>query len=163
MTFVKNKLNNILFVLIAEFLLFIVSGIFLQFTNYAFRGWVTNLNILVFLVIFCLFALKFIISLVHFMSNWNDSGKYFYGFVLFGITFFLIFVILSQIVPFCVFSYTDERDVIKNNEIMVARILMTSFHHPEVEFFYPDNYLLLKKSGLPIEKSNNSLHYYEHN
>lgn len=43
-------------------------------------------------------------------------------------------------------SYQYEKEIIKDDQIMVVRELSYGFHHTEVEFFYPVNYFLLEKT-----------------
>jgi small-conductance mechanosensitive channel len=157
-TLAKNILNKILFILILEFLLFIVSGVILKSTKYVFRGWVTNANLVIFFIIFCLLVLKFLTHVIPF----DDKGHEIFYSIVFTITLLVAFIISTIFYPILVLSYEEESEIIKNGTAVVARII-PGIHHSKVEFFYPKNYFLLEKSDIPIESLEDFNERYENN
>jgi heme/copper-type cytochrome/quinol oxidase subunit 2 len=143
-TLAKNILDKTLFILILEFLLFKVSEAILKSTKYVFRGWVTNVNLVIFFIIFCLLILKF---LTHVIRLNDKDNEIFYAIVL--IITLLVATMISVYMLF-IFSYQEESKIIKNDTVLIARII-PGFHHSQVEFFYPKNYFLLEESNIPIE------------
>lgn len=150
MFFVKNKFNKkLLFVLIVlgiEFSIFKFCEMLFENTQYVLRGWIINMNLAVLYFIIFLLMVGMIRVVFNFSKKYSKQIRIIVRFIVCSIII-VCFVYYSSIyLLISLLSYQYEKEIIKDDQIMVVRELSYGFHHTEVEFFYPVNYFLLEKS-----------------